>query len=100
MPPSTPRSSDAASQREALSAEQALNAIVSLLVAEREERLGRIEPVATELVLADSGLEYGAIAGVTGRGYNTVKSAVTRGREARTKSEAGTRSTKARKARS
>ena len=45
-----------------------MNAIVSLLVAEREERLGRTEPAATELVLADSGLEYAAIAGLTGRG--------------------------------
>jgi hypothetical protein len=67
-----------------LELEQALTGILGLLVAEREERLGRGEPPPTDLLLADAGLDYGAISRLTGRGYEAVKATVRRGREART----------------
>lgn len=73
----------ATQSEEPLVLEQAMTGILALLVAEREERLGRGDPPATDVLLADAGLGYGAISRLTGREYQAVKSAVRRGREAR-----------------
>jgi hypothetical protein len=68
---------------EPLTLEQSMSGILALLVAERDERLGRGDPPPTDVLLADAGLGYGEISRVTGRPYEAVKSAVRRGRDGR-----------------
>lgn len=63
---------------------QAMTALLALFVAEREERIGGREPRKTEVLLADAGLSYSAIAQLTGRPYETVKTAIRRAREGKT----------------
>jgi DNA-directed RNA polymerase specialized sigma24 family protein len=73
-----------------LSVEQLLAAMVALQMADRDERLTGAEPRRTELVLADAGVGLADIARLTGRPYDTVKTAVRRAREkARTFATAG-----------
>lgn len=65
----------------ALEQDKALAGMLSLLVAEREERLNdKKEPRKTEVILADAGLAIGEIAQLMGKNYDAVKQAVRRGR--------------------
>lgn len=68
--------------------ESVLSGILALLIDEREQRTaGDKSAVRTEVLLADAGLPLDAIAALTGRNYDTVRMAVSRGRAKR--SEAG-----------
>ncbi len=64
----------------AISVEKALAGILAVLVADRDDRLTQRDPRSTDVVLADAGLSYGEVAQLTGRPYETVKSAVRRSR--------------------
>jgi hypothetical protein len=57
-----------------------LTGILAVLVSERDERLGGGDGRPTAVILAEAGLTYGEIAQVTGRPYETIKSAVRRSR--------------------
>lgn len=65
-----------------LSVEQLLAAMVALQVADRDERLTGAAARRTELVLTDAGLGLSDVARLTGRPYDTVKTAVRRARAA------------------
>ena len=64
--------------------ESAMAGILALLIEERERRTADDkDAVRTEVLLADAGLSLDEIAGVTGRKYDAVRMAVTRGRTKR-----------------
>ena len=76
-----------------LGIDRALTALLALQAAEREDRLNPdAPPRRTEVVLVDSGLNYGEVAQITGKTYEGVKTTV---RRARDRAAAGGRSTKA-----
>ncbi len=62
------------------SVEVLLRAMLALQIADRDATASRAEARRTELVLADAGMSLSDIANVTGRNYETVKTAVRRGR--------------------
>jgi DNA-directed RNA polymerase specialized sigma24 family protein len=67
---------------EHLDIEQALCGLLAVAIAEREERLGTGGPTRrTEVVLADAGLSYGAIASLTGKKRDSVRKSVERARK-------------------
>jgi DNA-directed RNA polymerase specialized sigma24 family protein len=67
---------------EHLDSEQALRGLLALAAAERDERLGTAGPTRrTEVLLADAGLSYGAIAGLTGKKRDSVRKTVERARK-------------------
>ena len=69
--------------------ERLLTATLSILIADRNDRLGDGEGRRSELVIADSGLSVQEIALVTGRKYEAVKSSLRRAKS-RPASETGT----------
>jgi DNA-directed RNA polymerase specialized sigma24 family protein len=70
---------------ERLDLETAINALLALTVADREARVDDTPLRRSELVLANAGLSYSQISRLTGRNYETVKTAVRRAREAEEK---------------
>ena len=82
MPNQTKSNATISSSPTPLSLEETMTAILAILVAEREERLGRGGGAPTELLLSDVGLDYGAISRVIGRPYKTVQTTIRRAREA------------------
>jgi DNA-directed RNA polymerase specialized sigma24 family protein len=62
---------------------KALNAVLALLVAQREERISTngAEPRKTELILASAGLNATEIAPLVGKKYDAVVKAIQRGRK-------------------
>jgi DNA-directed RNA polymerase specialized sigma24 family protein len=66
--------------RSGITADELLLAAVVLQLADREERLTGAEPVRSEVLLAEAGLSLTAIAQLTGRKYEAVKTAVRRAR--------------------
>ena len=65
---------------EFVSIDRLMLAILAVLIADREDKLSLEEPRKTEVVLSQAGLSLGEIAQVTGRKYETVKSAIRRSR--------------------
>jgi DNA-directed RNA polymerase specialized sigma24 family protein len=66
--------------------ESALSGILALLIDEREERtLGNNSATKTEIVLSQAGLSIEEIAKVTGKKYDTVRMAITRGKKAKSR---------------
>ena len=69
-----------------ITAESAMTGILALLIDEREGRTAEDKnAVRTEVLLTDAGLSLEEIATVTGRNYDTVRMAVSRGRAKRFK---------------
>jgi hypothetical protein len=69
-----------------IAVESAMTGILALLIAEREERTADDKnAVRTEVLLADAGLSLEEIVVVTGRKYDAVRMAVSRGRAKRSK---------------
>ena len=66
-----------------LNADQAAVASLALQIADRDQVLLGTEPKRTELVLSDLGFSIRAIALLTGRNYDTVKTALRRARKSR-----------------
>ncbi len=60
--------------------DQVQYALLALYVHDRDVRHFQAEPKRNEVVLSEAGLSLAAIAGVTGRNYETVKTAVRRAR--------------------
>jgi DNA-directed RNA polymerase specialized sigma24 family protein len=62
---------------------KALNAVLALLVAQRQERNGTngAEPRKTEMILASAGLNATEIAPLVGKKYDAVVKAIQRGRQ-------------------
>jgi hypothetical protein len=75
--------------------EQVSYAQLALYVHDRDVRLFDAEPKRSEVVLADAGLTLGAIAALTGRNYETVKTTVRRARTASPKARPKSRKGKA-----
>src|SRR5260370_29508055 len=81
--------------KSAISAEQAAVALLSLAIADREDRLkllvasqpGKAPIRRSEAILADVGLSLGQIAAVTGKPYKVVEGLVRRDRESRTRAD-------------
>jgi hypothetical protein len=74
-----------AQNRSAIGLESALAGILALLIDEREYRTrGDQDAAKTEVLLAQAGLSIEDIATVTGKKYDTVRMAISRGRKART----------------
>ena len=70
-------------ERPGISSDSALAGILALLIDEREERTGdQPTGVKTELLLAQAGLSIDEIAAVTGKKYDTVRMAISRGKKA------------------
>jgi hypothetical protein len=61
---------------------KALNAVLALLVAQRDERIGTngAEPRKTEVILASAGLNASEIAPLVGKKYDAVAKTIQRGR--------------------
>lgn len=59
-----------------------LRAMLALQVADREARLSGEEPRRSEVILADAGIALSDISALTGRKYETVKTAIRRARAA------------------
>lgn len=73
-----------AQDRSGIGLESALSGILALLIDEREERtLGDNSAAKTEILLAQAGLSIEEIATVTGKKYDTVRMAITRGKKAK-----------------
>ena len=73
-----------AQDRFQISPEGAMAGILALLIDEREERTqGSKDAVRTEVLLASAGLSIEEIATVTGKKYDTVRMAITRGKKAK-----------------
>ena len=71
-----------AESRTGIRPESAMSGILALLIDEREERTCDQKDVAkTEVILADAGLSIDEIATVTGKKYDTVRMAISRGRK-------------------
>jgi hypothetical protein len=68
-----------------LTAEELLLADVVLRIADRDERLFGSDAVRTEVLLTNAGLSLPAVAHLTGKNYETVKTAVRRARLTKTK---------------
>ena len=67
-----------------ISAESSMAGILALLIDEREQRTREMAgAVRTEVLLAEAGLSLEEISAVTGRKYDTVRMAVSRGRAKR-----------------
>ena len=64
-----------------LSADQAAVASLALQIADRDQALFGADPKRTEVVLAEVGLSIKDIARLTGRNYDTVKTAIRRARK-------------------
>jgi Sigma-70, region 4 len=63
-----------------LSADQAAVASLALQIADRDQALLGTDPRRTEVVLSEAGLSIKDIARLTGRNYDTVKTAIRRAR--------------------
>lgn len=70
-----------AENNDALTADQAAAASLALQIADRDHALHGGEPKRTEIVLAEAGLSIKDIARLTGRNYDTVKTALRRARK-------------------
>ena len=68
-----------------VSPDQVQYALLALYVHDRDVRHFQIEPKRSEVVLSEAGMSVATIAGVTGRNYETVKTAVRRARAAAAK---------------
>jgi len=68
-----------------------LSGVLAMLVAERDDRLKDNEPRPSEVILADAGFTVAEIAALTGRKYETVKSALRRSKPAAAKRTEGPR---------
>jgi DNA-directed RNA polymerase specialized sigma24 family protein len=68
---------------EPLEQTKAINAVLALLVAQREERIGAngAEPRKTEIILASAGLNANQIAPLVGKKYDAVAKTIQRGRK-------------------
>ena len=67
-----------------ITVEASMAGILALLIDEREQRTADDkDAVRTEVLLADAGLTLDEIAALTGRKYDTVRMAVSRGRAKR-----------------
>jgi DNA-directed RNA polymerase specialized sigma24 family protein len=64
-----------------LNADQAAVASLALQIADRDQNLFGTDPKRTEVVLAEAGLSIKDIARLTGRNYDTVKTAIRRARK-------------------
>jgi DNA-directed RNA polymerase specialized sigma24 family protein len=71
----------ASTPNDPLDIEQALRGLLALQVAEREERMAEGAPRRTELILADAGLSFAAIASVTGKKRDSIRKTVERARK-------------------
>jgi DNA-directed RNA polymerase specialized sigma24 family protein len=70
--------------------EQLLEAVLAIMVAEREARLGSRDDKRSEILLAEAGLPLTDVAKLTGKNYGAVAKAVQRYRSAsKTGSESG-----------
>lgn len=69
--------------------DQVQYALLALYTHERDVRHFQAEPKRNELVLADAGMPLAAIATITGRNYETVKTTVRRARAAAAKGKGG-----------
>jgi DNA-directed RNA polymerase specialized sigma24 family protein len=66
-----------------IGADSAMAGILALLIDEREERTrDRKDVPKTEVILAQAGVSIEEIAAVTGKKYDTVRMAITRGKKA------------------
>lgn len=63
-----------------ISVEELLLANVVLRIADREERASGAQSTRTEVLLVDAGLSLTTVARLTGKNYETVKTAVRRAR--------------------
>ncbi len=63
-----------------VTADQVQYALLALYVHDRDVRHFQAEPKRSEVVLSEAGISLAAIAGVTGRNYETVKTTVRRAR--------------------
>jgi IS30 family transposase len=70
---------------------------LALYIHDRDVRLFDAEPKRTELVLADAGWSLTAIAALTGRNYETIKTAVRRARASAAKKDPAAKKTSKRK---
>jgi DNA-directed RNA polymerase specialized sigma24 family protein len=67
--------------RSGIALESAMTGVLALLIDEREERTRENQDaVKTEVLLADAGLSIEDIAKATGKKYDTVRMAISRGR--------------------
>jgi DNA-directed RNA polymerase specialized sigma24 family protein len=57
--------------------------VLALLIDEREERTRDGDAVKTEVLLSNAGLSIEEIANLTGKKYDTVRMAISRGKKAR-----------------
>jgi DNA-directed RNA polymerase specialized sigma24 family protein len=64
-----------------MSADQAAVASLALQIADRDQALLGSDPRRTEVVLSEAGLSIKDIARLTGRNYDTVKTAIRRARK-------------------
>lgn len=75
-----------AQERTGISLESAMAGILALLIDEREDRTRNSKDAAkTEVLLSRAGLSIDDIAAVTGKKYDTVRMAITRGKKAATR---------------
>jgi hypothetical protein len=73
-----------AQDRTGISLESALAGMLALLIDERDDRTRNDQEAAkTEVLLAQAGLSIEEIATVTGKKYDTVRRAITRGKKAK-----------------
>lgn len=69
-------------ERSPISLESAMIGVLALLIDEREERTRDRKDVAkTEVLLANAGLSIDEIAAATGKKYDTVRMAISRGKK-------------------
>lgn len=72
-----------AQERTGIALESAMAGILALLIDEREDRTREQKDAAkTEVLLAQAGVSIEEIAAVTGKKYDTVRMAITRGKKA------------------
>jgi len=69
--------------RSGVSLESAMAGVLALLIDEREERTRDGDAVKTEVLLSNAGLSIEEIANLTGKKYDTVRMAISRGKKAR-----------------
>jgi DNA-directed RNA polymerase specialized sigma24 family protein len=73
--------SEAKTEKPLVSVEAALLGILALLADEREERIANDRDARrTEVILHEAGLSIGEVAALLDKNYETVKSAIRRGR--------------------
>ena len=65
-------------REQAIPVEKLLAGLLAVVVADRDDRLTEGEPRRSELILAEAGFSIGEISALTGRKYETVKSALRR----------------------